>query len=137
MKIKTFTLGAMMMACSAVAMAQSQTGGDAAGQGSGLTRTQANSVTMNNAGAMGNASGQADSQGVGNMSSSNDAVSPVSTDTATNSPSYPAVAPGGYAPTSDYPATTAPTYPTSAHSTGMANSGPSVPASRTLNQFGQ
>ena len=95
MKTTSLLLGTMLMTCSALAMAQS-TGGSVQGNGSGLTRTQSNSTTMGvpgNPGAMGNASGTADSQGVGNMSSSNDAVSPVSTSMQTNSSSDNNVAP--------------------------------------------
>jgi hypothetical protein len=87
MKTTSVLLGTMLMACSALAMAQS-TGGSVGGNGSGMTRTQANSTTMGVPGvpgAMGNASGTADTQGVGNMSSSNDAVSPASTSIHTNS----------------------------------------------------
>ena len=99
MKTTSLLLGTMLMSCSAIAMAQS-TGGSVEGNGSGMTRTQANSTTMGvpgNPGAMGNASGTPDTQGVGNMSSSNDAVSPASTSMHTSSTydanNYPAAPP--------------------------------------------
>ncbi len=103
MKTTSLLLGTMLMTCSAIAMAQSSsnTGGTVQGNGTGMTRTQANSTTMGVPGAMGNASGTADTQGVGNMSSSNDQPSPASTSTntsaVTDSNTYPAAPPANQA----------------------------------------
>jgi hypothetical protein len=100
MRTTSLLLGTMLMSCSALAVAQNNTGGTVEGNGSGMTRTQANSTTLGVPGvpgAMGNASGSADTQGVGNMSSSNDEKSPASTSAHTSatydSNSYPATPP--------------------------------------------